>query len=245
MIGPRLTGSPACKRANEWTRHKLAEWGLSNARLEPWGPFGRGWSLQRFSIQVVSPCTIILGGHPKAWTPGLPQPLQAEAIWLDARTEAELEPFRGRLSGKVVLIGAMRETEARFEPLANRLSDQELARLAESASGTAAMLGQMQPRALTPSERRAQLAAASGAGERLIHRGARGRTAAATGPATRPVRRGFDRFASRALEFAQNEGAALVLTPSARGDGGTIFVTSAAIPGDFPVPSPATASSPT
>src|SRR5512140_2746801 len=54
-IGPRLTASPNHRRANDWTRAKLAEWGLANAHLEPWGPFGRGWSLKRFSAQVVEP----------------------------------------------------------------------------------------------------------------------------------------------------------------------------------------------
>ena len=52
VIGPRLTGSPNMKRANEWTRDKLAAWGLANAHLEAWGPFGRGWTLKRFSAQV-------------------------------------------------------------------------------------------------------------------------------------------------------------------------------------------------
>src|SRR5262249_957683 len=42
-IGPRLTGSPNAKKANEWTRQKLEDFGLSNAHLEAWGPFGRGW----------------------------------------------------------------------------------------------------------------------------------------------------------------------------------------------------------
>ena len=48
VIGPRLTGSPALRRANEWTRDKLTEWGLVNAQLEPWGALGRGWVLRRF-----------------------------------------------------------------------------------------------------------------------------------------------------------------------------------------------------
>src|SRR5262245_2016489 len=55
VIGPRLTASPNMKRANEWTRETLAGWGLQSAHLEAWGPFGRGWSLQRFSAQVVEP----------------------------------------------------------------------------------------------------------------------------------------------------------------------------------------------
>ena len=46
-IGPRLTGSPQMKAANEWTTQKLAEWGLANAHLETWGPFGRGWSYEK------------------------------------------------------------------------------------------------------------------------------------------------------------------------------------------------------
>src|SRR5689334_17804415 len=52
VIGPRLTASPGMKRANEWTRDQLMKWGLQNAHLEPWGPFGRGWTLKRFSAQV-------------------------------------------------------------------------------------------------------------------------------------------------------------------------------------------------
>src|SRR5438445_13322467 len=64
VIGPRLTGSPNLKRANEWTRDKMTEWGLSNAHLEPWGPFGRGWTLERFSAQIVSPQAIPLIAYP-------------------------------------------------------------------------------------------------------------------------------------------------------------------------------------
>ena len=70
VIGPRLTASPDMKRANEWTRDKLASWGLENAHLEKWGPFGKGWTLKKFSIQVVEPQCIPLIAFPKAWSPG-------------------------------------------------------------------------------------------------------------------------------------------------------------------------------
>ena len=53
VLGPRLTGSPKLKEANEWARDQLASWGLVNARLEPWGPFGRGWTLERAVVQMV------------------------------------------------------------------------------------------------------------------------------------------------------------------------------------------------
>jgi len=71
VIGPRLTASPAAKRANEWTRDTLAKWGLQNAHLEAWGPFGRGWTLKHFSAQVVEPQDIPLIAYPKAWSPGV------------------------------------------------------------------------------------------------------------------------------------------------------------------------------
>jgi len=79
VIGPRLTASPNMKRANEWTRDQLTKWGLQNAHLEPWGPFGRGWSLKRFSAQVVEPQAIPLIAYPKAWSPGFASPITAES----------------------------------------------------------------------------------------------------------------------------------------------------------------------
>src|SRR5271154_259113 len=113
VIGPRLTGSPNLKRANEWTRDKLAAWGLANAHLEAWGPFGRGWSLKRFSAQVVEPQCIPLIGYPKAWSPGLEKPLVANVVYFDARTNADLEKFKGKLKGAIVLAGPTREVKAR------------------------------------------------------------------------------------------------------------------------------------
>ena len=56
-IGERLTGSPNMKRANEWTRDQFAAMGLSNAHLEAWGPFGRGWANQYVNARMTSPMT--------------------------------------------------------------------------------------------------------------------------------------------------------------------------------------------
>src|SRR5438876_4578782 len=60
VIGPRLTASPAMKRANEWTSDKLISWGLQNANVESWGAFGIGWTLKGFSAQVIEPQDIPL-----------------------------------------------------------------------------------------------------------------------------------------------------------------------------------------
>ena len=90
VIGPRLTASPGMKRSNDWTRDQLTKWGLQNAHLESWGPFGRGWTLKRFSAQVTEPTAIPLIAYPKAWSPGLAAPLTAEVVYFDAKTEAAI-----------------------------------------------------------------------------------------------------------------------------------------------------------
>lgn len=132
VIGPRLTASPGMKRANEWTRDQLTKWGLQNARLESFGPFGRGWELKRFSAQVVEPLAIPLIAYPKAWSPGLASPITAEVVYFDARNDADLEKFKGKLNGKIVLTAPMREVSAHFQALGTRLNEKELLALADA-----------------------------------------------------------------------------------------------------------------
>src|SRR5690349_8730823 len=132
VIGPRLTASPGMKRANEWTRDQLTKWGLQSAHLEAWGPFGRGWSLKRFSAQVTEPLAIPLIAYPKAWSPGFDAPLTSDVVYVDAKTEADLEKFKGKLNGKIVLTTAMRDVPAHFDALGTRLNEKELLTLADA-----------------------------------------------------------------------------------------------------------------
>src|SRR5688572_6110305 len=62
--GPRLTASPQIRAAGEWTKTKLAEWKLEQSHLEPWGPFGRGWSLEGFTANLVTPTYAPLIAYP-------------------------------------------------------------------------------------------------------------------------------------------------------------------------------------
>ncbi|HEV8428140.1 MAG TPA: M20/M25/M40 family metallo-hydrolase [Pyrinomonadaceae bacterium] len=132
VIGPRLTASPGMKRANDWTRDQLTKWGLQNAHLEAWGPFGRGWTLKRFSAQVIEPTAIPLIAYPKAWSPGLASPLTADVVYFDAKTEADFEKFKGKLAGKIVLTAPLREVVAHFETQGTRLNEKDLLTLADA-----------------------------------------------------------------------------------------------------------------
>src|SRR6187455_2959141 len=86
VIGARLTGSPNMKRANEWTRDKMKEWGMQNAHLESWGPFGRGWAVRKFSAAMVEPQFTPLIAYPKAWSPATKGAVSGEVVLLDAKT---------------------------------------------------------------------------------------------------------------------------------------------------------------
>jgi carboxypeptidase Q len=130
--GPRLTGSPALKRAEEYARDKLREWGLASAHLEAWGPFGRGWSLEGFTANMVSPDFTPLIAYPKAWSPSTSGPVRGEVVFLDVKTAADLEKYKGKLRGKIVLFSPARQVDPLFEPPAQRQSDEELLRLASA-----------------------------------------------------------------------------------------------------------------
>ena len=116
-IGPRLTGSPNMKKANEWTRDEFTQWGLANARLEPWGPFGRGWAYQLCEVRMISPDYMQFLALPEAWTPGTNGPLRGEVTQVIASTAADLEKYRGKLAGKIVLFGEARLPEPSDKPL--------------------------------------------------------------------------------------------------------------------------------
>jgi hypothetical protein len=133
VIGARLTGSPGMKRANEWTRDKLTSWGLQNAKVEPWGTFGRGWQLKRFSAEVVEPQAIPLIAYPKAWSPATAGPLVADVVYIDAKDEAEMRAkYAGKLKGAIVLTGAMRDVPAHFDAQGTRLNEKQLLDLANA-----------------------------------------------------------------------------------------------------------------
>jgi hypothetical protein len=220
VIGPRLTGSPGQRRASEWTCQTLAGWGLSNAHLEPWGPFGRGWALEQYSLQVVEPYVFIPASVPKAWSPGFDAPVTGEAIYLDAKTKSDLAKYAGKLKGKFVLIGQVRPLDAHFEPESTRMTDQELAKLASAPPprARAEMLASTGPLSTAPASASPPPAASAPASQPV---GNRPSPLAQTGALA---------FASEELAFAEHENAAAVLDASLKGDGGTVFVAAASVP---------------
>ncbi len=231
VIGPRLTGSPGLKRANEWTCDQLKGYGLENAHLEPWGPFGKGWTLKGFSAEVVEPLCIPLIAYPKAWSPGTHGRVVAEVVYLDANTDSDFARFKGQLRGKIVMTSPVLPVAAHFEPLGVRQTDSQLLDLANSPMPGE---GPRRPRRGQPQAP----AAPAGPGQAAASNNP---AAAANNPANMLAQMVVTR---RKLAFALEEGALAVLDPSRMGDGGTIFVAQASVPTPPPAAGGGQASTP-
>lgn len=208
VYGPRLTGSPAFQAAGEWAVKKMTDWGLTGARLEPWGPFGRGWQCTHFAAEMQAPEFMPLIGYAQPWSPGTDGAQAGEAILAPIAVEDDLAKFRGKLKGKVVLAAVAHPSAMVTAPYLHRLTDDELAAAAvapDPASGNPAALPLGFPS-------RSPSATAVRAGRRLM----------------RP----------EIAKFLKEEGALVVLTPGAGPDGGTVMGGAAGSPNATEPPPP-------
>jgi len=130
-IGPRLTGSPNVKKANEWTRDQLTAMGCANAHLEDWGEFGMGWVQQNTWLRMVAPDTAVFIAQAGPWSTATKGPVTGSAIWVDIKDESDFEKYKGKLTGKIVLLGELREVKPVEKPLFTRYDDTELKKLQE------------------------------------------------------------------------------------------------------------------
>ncbi|MGA3244252.1 MAG: M20/M25/M40 family metallo-hydrolase [Bacteroidota bacterium] len=221
--GPRLAGSPDYKEAAAWVSQKLTSWGLQNVHFEKSGPVAKGWALKRFYMTAIQPKGFPITAFPKAWTPGIKGSMTADVVFLNAKNEAELESYKGKLKGKIVLISGVRDLAAHFEAEGRRLTDAELLRMANAGlpeagggrRGQFGQFGQMTPAARDSMMRAMIKQTQPDADEATIAR----IIAQRTEPQTMAMK----------LQFCQKEGA-LVAVDAGRGDGGTIFIASATVP---------------
>ena len=233
--GPRLTGSPGYKAAAAWAISELADWGLTNPRLETWGQFGRGWSYSRLSIHMLEPVATPLHGVPEAWCSGTEGPVIAETILAPFKAEphggpdqlaSAIENYakenRGKLKGKIVLMSPLVELEPPTEPATDRLDPQELETL------TAAP----EPMALPPFEWPIKEMPSDPEVIGRLYEEA---------PVTlsRAYWEQLSDIKERLIAFLLEEGVTAVLSADSRGDGAILFAegTSAYEPGS-PVPPP-------
>ena len=132
ISGPRLTGSPGLKRASEWSRDKLQDWGLVKSKLEPWGIFGQGWSLEKLSVAMVKPYYQPMIAFPKAWSGGTDGVVRGKPVLVALTTEEDFAKYEGKLKGAIALIASNREAQTHFDADAVRRSQENLNEIAKA-----------------------------------------------------------------------------------------------------------------
>src|SRR5579863_6094326 len=130
-IGPRLTGSQNLKHANEWTRDQFTAMGCVNAHLEDWGEFGMGWTQLNTWVRMTAPDNAVFIAQAAPWSPPTGGAVSGQAIWIDVKDEKDVDKYKGKLGGKIVFFGAMRDVPPVEKPLWTRLDDAELKKMTE------------------------------------------------------------------------------------------------------------------
>jgi carboxypeptidase Q len=141
--GPRLTGSPQFEEAAKWASERLASYGLSNVHIERWGPFGRSWSIEQYSVEQIAPHYARLTAMPLAWSASTPGPISGEPILTPLNVSfqrgfkkiaddfaAYRREWSGKLRGKILLLTPLKPESPREQPLFKRYSDADLAETA-------------------------------------------------------------------------------------------------------------------
>jgi carboxypeptidase Q len=134
-IGGRITGSPNMEKANNWTRDELTRLGLVNAHLEDWGEFGMGWQQLNTWLRMSAPDTAPFIAQATPWSPATNGPVSADAVNVVINEDKDFDKYRGKLAGKIVLLGEMREVPPVDKPLFERYTQKELDDLVEYPAG--------------------------------------------------------------------------------------------------------------
>jgi carboxypeptidase Q len=103
VMGPRLTGSPAHVESARWAQERFRTWGLANPRLEPF-EFGRGWSSEKLTVEMIVPRYMPLIGYAEAWSPSTSGVLTGNPIYIGESSAAQIDQLGTRLRGAIVLM---------------------------------------------------------------------------------------------------------------------------------------------
>ena len=114
VIGPRLTNSPAHKRSVAWTQETLKAWGMSEVHAEPF-QFGRGWTLDKVSVELVEPRYMPMIGYPKGWSPATAGRVMAAPVWLPGLEAEALKAQAGKLKGAILLTSPLQDYAIRAD----------------------------------------------------------------------------------------------------------------------------------
>ncbi len=133
VFGPRNSKSSGYLRSVKWARDRLEEYGLSNARLEPF-EFAVGWENKYTSVHMMTPVYAPILAYPAPWSAGTDGKITAQVRYVNTReiaSEEDLEQYRGKLEGLIVFVSPIQPVPAHFPYKPLRFTDEELDAMSE------------------------------------------------------------------------------------------------------------------
>ena len=131
-MGPRLAASQLNTRAEGMVVEKLKEMGFSNVGVEFAYNFNKGgWDNKMNYVAMTAPYYCSFAGNPKAWSGSTNGLVKGECVLLNINSREDIEKYKGKLAGKVVIMPSTQTYEMKFTPLASRYTEEELENMAK------------------------------------------------------------------------------------------------------------------
>ena len=130
LNGNRLTNSPGYLKAANYAKETLSGWGLTNATLDAWGEFGKGWELEKSYLAMTAPYYKPLLAYPKTWTSGTNGAKSANILLVNITDSASVLAYKGKLRGKIIIIDKLDPYAHSFKADASRYTEEDLAKMA-------------------------------------------------------------------------------------------------------------------
>jgi hypothetical protein len=197
VYGPRVTNSPGYRQAADWVVQRMQEYGIP-AKLEKWGPFGKGWTYTHYEGHMLEPQYAPLIGFPLAWTPGTDGTVTGEPMLAPLRNMEDLEKYKGKLKGRIVLTSQPRALNTILTVPTKRYTEAELAETAVAPEPGASPFGFAGP----PRD---------------------GQPPSAFAPQPPSNFAQMREFRTKLTAFLHDEAPAMVVQSGTIGDGGTVF----------------------
>ncbi|HEY7209332.1 MAG TPA: M20/M25/M40 family metallo-hydrolase [Bryobacteraceae bacterium] len=224
LYGPRLTASAEFKQAADWAMGRLKGYGIENVHDEPWGPFGRSWSVESYQLEMIAPRYSNLIAAPLAWsapTDGIKSadalyaPIHAPANRFDIKLQEQAldkyeAQWKGKLKGKIVLVTELQEQKPSTKPLFRRYTDTELSEIAKAPEPHIKRNVSLDELQIPPDQEEAY---------KLL--------ATLPGPVMDQLYDRFDALRAKQAKFFREEGVAGIVRADRRADEGLIFAEAA------------------
>ncbi|HLV37925.1 M28 family peptidase [Xanthomarina sp.] len=136
VYGQRLTGSNEYLAAATWMSDKMTSLGLQNVHFESYCDDCRGWSLESFHVEMVSPNYMQISAYPLAMSKSTEGLVTGEVVHIKGykHLDSLKLQFSGKLKDKIILLGPIPTKKSLTDTLFQRYNDEDLNKMAKQAS---------------------------------------------------------------------------------------------------------------